>query len=60
MVLVNLCSTQLLLVLQIVIAGHIHAMYSHLQEEREAKKSADTPIRRTNTQAQANFVFFSF
>eukprot|EP00794_Sanderia_malayensis_P002850 gene2850-3296_t len=37
---------------KIVIAGHIFAVYTHLKEERRIKASADTPIRRTNTQAR--------
>ncbi|XP_065055976.1 DNA polymerase epsilon catalytic subunit A-like isoform X2 [Rhopilema esculentum] len=37
---------------KVVIAGHIHAVYTKLKEQNALRKSDDTPLRRSGTQAQ--------
>eukprot|EP00112_Aurelia_sp_Birch-Aquarium-sp1_P000107 Seg1008.10 transcript_id=Seg1008.10/GoldUCD/mRNA.D3Y31 product="DNA polymerase epsilon catalytic subunit A" protein_id=Seg1008.10/GoldUCD/D3Y31 len=37
---------------KVVVAGHILAVYTHMKEQQKSKRSGETPIRRSGTQAE--------
>ena len=47
---------------QVVVAGHIHAVYTHLTQQMTTYKPGDTPVKRRGISSQnevdINFLYF--
>lgn len=49
---------------QVVVAGHIHAVYTHLTQQMTTYKPGDTPVKRRGISSQnevdINFLYFLY